>query len=140
MKMKDIFLAGTLICILFIMGTTAFAAGDGTEKVSEAEIKSSLESTEEVLGVNDLLRTEEDVQYYAYLDLNSADPSLASVILKAREKIIFRQSWVADGLQGFAYNSAENKVEEVPQFSELFPEDWSIPVLPTGVDLSYYGK
>mgnify|MGYP007122697011 CR=1 FL=1 len=66
MKMKDIFLAGTLICILFIMGTTAFAAGDGTEKVSEAEIKSSLESTEEVLGVNDLLRTEEDVQYYAY--------------------------------------------------------------------------
>lgn len=47
-----------------------------------------------------MLKEEEDIQYYAYLTLDDADPSLAPVIIEARNRIIFRQSWVADGLKG----------------------------------------
>lgn len=71
--------------------------------------------------IEDMLKEEEDIQYYAYLTLDDADPSLAPVIIEARNRIIFRQSWVADGLKGYVHDRNGNVIEEVPQFSEPIP-------------------
>lgn len=137
-----------LICLLFAMALPSVAEGvSGEEKFNGREDQST--STEKVSNpvnrksedeqrIKDLLRDEDDIQYYAYLDLDDADPELVPVIIEARNTIIFRQSWVADGLQGFVCDRYGNLIEGVPRFSELFPEDWSVPILPTRVDLSYY--
>lgn len=53
--------------------------------------------------------------------------------------IIYRYSWVADGLNGQILDKNGNIKRKVPEFSELFPEDWELPVSPAkDVDLSYY--
>ena len=75
----------------------------------------------------------------AYLDLSTAEESLQPVILEARKIIIFRYSWVADGIEGFVHDENGKIVEKVPQFSDLFPSDWDEPIVSTEVDLSYYG-
>lgn len=49
-------------------------------------------------------------------------------ILAAREEIIYSQSWVADGLSGRILDCNGNVKRSLPQFSELFPEDWDLPV------------
>lgn len=84
--------------------------------------------------------SEEDIQYYAYCDLKSADEELKPVILAARNRIIFRYSWVADGTSGQICGRDGEIKEELPCFSELFPENWDLPFFPpTPVDLTYYG-
>lgn len=74
------------------------------------------------------VETQEAVANLAYMDMEHASAEQQEKILKAREEIIFSQSWVADGVQGFVYDENGNVVEEVPQFSSLFPSDWEIPV------------
>jgi|GEM_PF-1997708 len=95
-------------------------------------------SKEETARIEELLQSEEEIQYYAYLNLDVAEESLKSVILAARNRIIFRYAWVADGLNGRLLDKDGNAEEVVPQFSELFPEDWDEPILPVTVDPSYY--
>lgn len=139
-----------LVCLLIAMGVSVLAEEEGDEeKYNESEIiidsneGASIDAdviSEEIQIEKDILNNEEDIQYYAHLNLDVVDPELVPIIIRARDMIIFRQSWVADGVQGYVYDRYGNMVEEVPQFSELFPEDWSVPIVPTGVDLSYYGK
>ena len=123
-----------LVCLMSVSVLAIAENGRGEEKDSIEEIQTyaseSMENSEyrdngpseEDLMINDLLKDEEDIQYYAYLDLETADPDLAPVIIKARDIIIFRQSWVADGVRGFVYDRNGNVIEEVPQFSELFQD------------------
>lgn len=128
------------------LSTTAFTEGreckdkcDSTTNLKESEsVKRVNAEREQNQAIQDLLKTEEDIQYYAYLELESADPDVIPVILKARDAIIFRQAWVADGVQGFLHDKNGNIIGTIPQFSELFPENWSVPTVPTEVDLSYY--
>ena len=123
---------------------TTFANAESIEEVSFVDADDVVDEKNVERGdsgiIEDMLKEEEDIQYYAYLTLDDADPSLAPVIIEARNRIIFRQSWVADGLKGYVHDRNGNVIEEVPQFSDLFPEDWDVPVLPVEVDLSYYGK
>lgn len=143
--MKKIVTLGILmICLLVAVRMTTFANAESIEEVSfvDADDVVDEKNVERVDSgiIEDMLKEEEDIQYYAYLTLDDADPSLAPVIIEARNRIIFRQSWVADGLKGYVHDRNGNVIEEVPQFSDLFPEDWDVPVLPVEVDLSYYGK
>lgn len=61
------------------------------------------------------------------MDLEQASVAMKEKIIDAREKIIYSQSWVADGLQGYVYNRDGNIIEEIPQFSDLFPANWEVP-------------
>ena len=80
--------------------------------------------------------TEEDaVVNLAYMDLDQANIEMQESILEARKQLILSESWVMDGLQGFVYDENGNIVEEVPQFSEIFPSDWEVPVLDTTLDI-----
>lgn len=84
--------------------------------------------------------SQEELNHYAYMDYASASYHLKPIILEARRRIIFQQPWVADGVQGRELDADGNVVKVLPEFHDLFPEDWDIPVSSTEVDLSYYGK
>lgn len=64
---------------------------------------------------------------YAYMDLETASPEIQERILKAREAIIFSQSWAADGCLGFLVDLETGEMTQLPSFSELFP-GWDLPV------------
>lgn len=68
-----------------------------------------------------------DAMEYAYRDLDSASEDEQALILEARNTIIYSVSWVADGYE-MEIIDADGTVEEVPSFSELFP-DWDIPTV-----------
>lgn len=63
----------------------------------------------------------------AYMNLDQASEEMQAQIIEAREEIIYSQAWVADGLQGYVLNADGDIIEEVPQFSDLFPADWDMP-------------
>lgn len=87
------------------------------------------------------LRCEEDIQYYAYLDYNSALEQIKPVILQAREKIIYRQSWAADGTNIYILDENGHVMKDIPNFSDLFPADWNEPIIPKPfreVNLDHY--
>lgn len=65
----------------------------------------------------------------AYMDVEQVSEEMQARIIEARNEIIFSQSWVADGLHGYVVDKDGVIVEEVPQFSELFPSDWEIPFI-----------
>lgn len=70
-------------------------------------------------------------EYYAYMDLETANLALKETILEARNQIIFSESWVADGINGYRTDPDGNIVCIQPQFSELFPSNWDMPSFST---------
>ena len=67
-------------------------------------------------------------EQYAYLDLDSASPSMQQKILDARNTIIFSKDWVADGYEADVEDVTTGEVlETLPSFSDLFP-GWDLPV------------
>ena len=65
-------------------------------------------------------------EYYAYMNLGEAEEALKPIILEARWRIISRESWVVDGINGYIHDEAGNIIEIVPHFHDVFPEDWEI--------------
>ena len=76
--------------------------------------------------------TVENVSHYAYMDLDVAPAELRGTILEAREQIIFAHSWVAEG-EGWI-EQPDGTIEVLPQFYDLFPEDWS-PLFPRSTEI-----
>lgn len=70
------------------------------------------------------------VQTFAHMNYDSAAPELQEAILDAREEIIMdHPGWVADGYEGRVINVETGEtVRELPEFHEVFPEDWEVPV------------
>jgi len=95
-------------------------------------------STEEI----NMYLTTDNLNYYAYMEIESADPQIKPIIVEARNRIIYNTSWVDDDLNGWVTDEFGNVIAIVPHFSEVFPDDWEIPQIATEnieVDLSYYG-
>ncbi len=82
----------------------------------------SMDEIEEYLAL-------EDLEYYAYMNLNEAKSEIKPVIQEARNRIIFNTSWVADEINGRIRDEDGNIIEILPHFSELFPSDWQIPTI-----------
>lgn len=133
----------TLSIMLSTLTSNAFSAGleDSTNDNAIANYVCQTEENLDCALSEYLLGTEEDIQHYAYMKLDEADSSLHPVILQARNIIIHRFGWVADGVKGYVTDENGNIIEELPQFSDLFPVDWDVPIVTNNeVDLSYYGK
>ena len=81
--------------------------------------------------------TAENVSHYAYMDLDVAPGELRGTILEAREQIIFAHSWVAEG-EGWI-EQPDGTIEVLPQFYDLFPEDWDVPCDPRVADRAVLG-
>ena len=80
--------------------------------------------------------TAENVSHYAYMDLDVAPAELRGTILEAREQIIFAHSWVAEG-EGWI-EQPDGTIEVLPQFYDLFPEDWDVPCDPRVADRAVF--
>lgn len=73
-------------------------------------------------------------QELAYMSLEEATPAMRSLILQARNEIIFSKGWSTEGFAVEVVN-ADGTSEVLPKFSELFP-GWDIPVVQaTNVDI-----
>lgn len=69
-----------------------------------------------------------NIEYYAYMDIDNADENLREIILEARKQIINSvDGWAADGVEGYVVDSEGNIKEKIPCFHELFPLDWEPP-------------
>jgi len=66
------------------------------------------------------------VEELAYCDLDAAPIALQDDILAAREDIIYSHSWTVDGQ--CVLIAPDGTVEELPEFYDLFPADWDVPV------------
>lgn len=141
------FIKATASRKVLVWAATVFVISTATLAVSHAEGATTAFPPEDAAPhfacdlntvVNECLKTEEDIQHYAYLDLDEAEESIRPVILQARNIIVHRQSWVADGVSGQILRSNGSIKQELPEFHDLFPPDWEIPVAPVEVDLSYY--
>lgn len=83
---------------------------------------------EDDIVMSDITDPASDVSI-AYVDISCVnDDLIKEAVLAAREEIIYSKTWVADGINGRIIDS-DGTVTEVPHFSELFPEDWEIPVM-----------
>lgn len=71
-------------------------------------------------------KSQAEVKEWAYKDIAAAKHEVEEKIIAARDEIIFRSSWVADGMSGFVLNPETGEEEELPQFSQLFP-GWEFP-------------
>jgi len=68
----------------------------------------------------------EEIKYYAYMDISAAEEEIIPIILQARNIIIYSHSWVADGIHGYT-TAVDGSKTPLPQFHDLFPEDWEEP-------------
>lgn len=73
--------------------------------------------------------TQEEAEYYAYMNYDTASTELKETIMAARNQIIYSQSWVADGFECYII-APDGTQEKVATFSELFP-DWEMPIVDT---------
>lgn len=76
--------------------------------------------------------TAEGNEYYAYMQIETAEPELIPVILEARRRIIYQDGagWVEDHIDGCIRDSDGVVIEILPHFHEVFPSDWEIPWYP----------
>lgn len=75
---------------------------------------------------------EESAEFYAYMQIATAEPELIPVILEARRRIIYQDgsAWVDDSVDGCIKNGNGEVIEILPHFHEVFPSDWEIPWYP----------
>lgn len=65
----------------------------------------------------------------AYMDLaDEQNENLKAAILEARNTIIYSESWCADDMDAFVYDTATGVREDIPKFHDIFPEDWDLPI------------
>lgn len=124
------FLFLLLVFVVSFCTLGAFAASEVSEDDYTTVEKSSV--TMDDNSVKELLKTVKDVDYYAFLNLDSAEDSLKPVILEARRMYIERVAGAigglaADGVYGEEIAPDGTVVCVIPQFHELFPEDWDYP-------------
>lgn len=152
MKMKICrYLPHIVLCLLICITLAVSAAAEnGGEQVPIEEIpplsqeelnlqraEVAKQEAEDARIASQYFHSEEDIQYYAYLDYASAEEELKPVILAARDRIIYRYSWVANGLSGDIIH-VDGSRDPLPEFSDLFPADWQEPVgVPCGLDKEY---
>lgn len=77
-----------------------------------------------VINLSDTTVNSENVESWAYKDYFRESNSEKANILKARSIMMQKTDWVADGFIGY-YTAPDGTVEEIPSFSEVFP-DWDI--------------
>ena len=136
LKILVIFLFAVIT--IAVLGCTFDSYASGKEN-SKKDIVTTGIDKDQVLSES-ILKTEDDIQYYAHLNLETAKENEKPIILEARRRIIFRYSWVADEVSGRLLDENGNVIKELPHFSDLFPEDWDEPIVNSKVDEDYYKK
>lgn len=109
------------------LSTVAMAAQGSTQIPVEETPTVEVEAVE--YPVLDM-PTREDIEHYAYMDLERAPAELKPTIEAARKRIIFDgtvTAWTADNILGTIGDENGNVLEVVPHFHDVFPADWEMP-------------
>ena len=61
----------------------------------------------------------------AYCDLDYVAPAWQNKVLEARDEVIHSTSWTVDGIGAILHS--DGTIEELPEFYDVFPDDWAIP-------------
>lgn len=77
---------------------------------------------------NKIETVNDEIKYYAYLDVEEAKADIKAKILIARNNIIYSKSWTTSEFEGAAIGDARTGkiISTLPQFNDLFP-GWTIP-------------
>lgn len=118
-KKRIIAIAGALFCL----GLTV-VAGMGISGKEIKEIDGDIQCDQ----LNISIQSMDVANEYAYMDIDEAPANLHDTILEARDYIIYHSTWVADGYGGSITSPEGEVLEIVPEFHDIFPEDWEIPV------------
>lgn len=68
------------------------------------------------------------IEKIAYMDIDRASLLDKAKIIEAREELIYNETWVADGFTAYIADSNGNVIENVPEFSDLFPSEWTVGI------------
>lgn len=117
MLTRKTYLALLAMALVLAMSAYALHFSVGAAPVSTPDY-----SLEEI----DAFLRERGEGYYAYMLLEEANEALHPIILEARWRIISRESWVDDDLNGYIEDENGNIIEIVPHFHDIFPADWEI--------------
>lgn len=125
--MKEKLIRGCILCCLLIAVVLMSAATPVNENKN-----CSTTANNELIGSSptDLVENRVSYEYYAYMNLDEANAETQKIILQARNAIIFSETWTADGIKGRIVNP-DGSYTEVPEFHDIFPKDWDIPVVST---------
>lgn len=134
MKLSKNKLYSTTLCAV-ILGTSSFLLWSTPVSVNSSEssnitinalqsetgsVSLSMDEIEEYLAL-------EDLEYYAYMNLDEARSEIKPVIQEARKRIIFSTSWAANGTNAWVLDEDGNVIEKLPYFYQLFPSNWDMP-------------
>ena len=134
MKLSKNKLYSTTLCAV-ILGTSSFLLWSTPVSVNSSEssnitinalqsetgsVSLSMDEIEEYLAL-------EDLEYYAYMNLDEARSEIKPVIQEARKRIIFSTSWAANGTNAWVLDADWNVIEKLPYFYQLFPSNWDMP-------------
>ena len=134
MKLSKNKLYSTTLCAV-ILGTSSFLLWSTPVSVNSSEssnitinalqsetgsVSLSMDQIEEYLAL-------EDLEYYAYMNLDEARSEIKPVIQEARKRIIFSTSWAANGTNAWVLDEDGNVIEKLPYFYQLFPSNWDMP-------------
>lgn len=134
MKLSKNKLYSATLCAV-ILGTSSFLLWSTPVSVNASEssnitinalqsetgsVSLSMDEIEEYLAL-------EDLEYYAYMNLDEARGEIKPVIQEARKRIIFSTSWAADGTNAWVLDEDGNVIEKLPYFHQLFPSNWDMP-------------
>lgn len=72
--------------------------------------------------------SKENEMAYTKID-DTTSEAMEKQILAARNRIIFSTSWVADGMNCHVSDKNGNIKRIIPNFSDVFPDDWELPDL-----------
>ncbi len=132
MKTKRLWIAVVIVFILVITLTVRKAVIPRAAAASDlSDLKVEIHQAEGVALPEDAQQRfdEYGLEYFAYMDLDSAPAELHSLILEARSRIIYGSTrWVADGQDAYIKDKDGNIIEVLPHFHDLFPEDWEMPI------------
>ena len=155
-KKPNIQIAGVLSAflsfIVLIVPTSVHAIEDNLYSEQSVDIPSPLQAYHDAAGNVQTVTIDVEavepyfennsLEYYAYMDIHSADPELIPVILEARNQIIFTHSWTHDEIDGSVLDKEGNVIETVPLFHDVFPTDWEVPCFPSSSEeypIYHYG-
>lgn len=129
------------LCMVITLSVSAFDSNiksdskDGdvveSDEINHAVLPSDCSSVAECDEISDLylpndceFDNDNEVEYYAYMELSGADDILKEKILQARKIIISNTSWVADEINGCVTDRSGNVIRQLPHFHDIFPSSW----------------
>lgn len=125
---SSLLILAIFVAVIFIVGASRSASALQIEQ-------NTIAATDEGCAISYSAQEYEDqfslygIEYFAYMELDTAPTEIHPFILEARSRIIYDSDigWVADDMDGCIKDKDGNIIEILPHFHDIFPDDWELP-------------